>query len=75
MYLCLFNIYANPENPGINDLQSRDFWDQILVRDPEFRDPGIVFPTSNALIVAVQDSCSFRLVRANLKCDPIDAEF
>jgi hypothetical protein len=35
MYLCLFNIYANPENPGINDLQSRDFWDQILVRDPE----------------------------------------
>jgi hypothetical protein len=37
----------------------------------------IVHLTSNALIVAVQDSCrgSFRLVRANLKCDPIDAEF
>jgi hypothetical protein len=49
MYLCLFNIYANPENPGINDLQSRDFWDQILVRDPEFRDPGIVFPSHDQL--------------------------
>jgi hypothetical protein len=37
----------------------------------------IVHLTSNALIVAVQDSCrgSFRLVRANLKCEPIDAEF
>jgi hypothetical protein len=37
----------------------------------------IVHLTSNALIVAVQDSCrgSFRLVRANLKCEPINAEF
>jgi hypothetical protein len=37
----------------------------------------IVHLTSNALIVAVEDSCrgSFRLVRANLKCEPINAEF
>jgi hypothetical protein len=43
MYLCLFNIYANAENPGINDLQSRDFWDQILVRDPEIRVSANIF--------------------------------
>jgi hypothetical protein len=46
-----------------------------LVTDYSYKQ--IVHLTSNALIVAVQDSCrgSFRLVRANLKCDPIDAEF
>jgi hypothetical protein len=44
---------------------------------PQITHKQIVHLTSNALIVAVQDSCrgSFRLVRANLKCDPIDAEF
>jgi hypothetical protein len=46
-----------------------------LVTDYSYKQ--IVHLTSNALIVAVQDSCrgNFRLVRANLKCDPIDAEF
>jgi hypothetical protein len=45
--------------------------------DTDYSYKQIVHLTSNALIVAVQDSCrsSFGLVRANLKCDPIDAEF
>jgi hypothetical protein len=48
---------------------------QTIATDYSYKQ--IVHLTSNALIVAVQDSCrgSFRLVRANLKCDPIDAEF
>jgi hypothetical protein len=49
----------------------------ILDATTDYLYKQIVPLTSNALIVAVQDSCrcSFRLVRANLKCDPIDAEF
>ncbi|CAH1366105.1 unnamed protein product [Tenebrio molitor] len=51
-----------------------EYW---FTRVTDYSYKQIVHLTSSALIVAVQDSCrgSFRLVRANLKYEPIDAEF
>jgi hypothetical protein len=84
--LLLFLAYASdnvevanidPGSADCDDSDSGTISEPYQCSGTDYSYKQIVHLTSKALIVAVQDSCrcSFRLVRANLKCDPIDAEF